>query len=148
MAIQRSVDAHAVVAQPALPLTQGCAVADGEGVVMGSAETGPAASRTGNDEVGDDAARAAGRVSEVQVVGAWVVEVHGLLHQAQAEQAGVEVDRALGVTADEGDVVDSVYVHAVRSSPTCSVISSRAVHHAASSTTPSRASSSVSASSS
>src|SRR5690625_7966452 len=98
MAIQRSVDAHAVVGQPSFPLAQGCAVADGEGVVMGSAETGPAASRTGNDEEGDDAARAAGRGSEVQVGGAWVVEVHGLLHQAQADQAGREVDRAVHLT--------------------------------------------------
>jgi hypothetical protein len=58
-------------------------------------------------EEGEDRAGRAGRVAEVEVVGAGVVEVDGLLDQAQAEDAGVEVDGALGVAADRGDVVDA-----------------------------------------
>src|SRR5680860_330060 len=71
-------------------------------------QPGAAALGAGHDEEGDDAARTAGGVTEVEVVRAGIVEVHGPLHQPKAEGAGVEVDRALGVAGYQGDVVQSL----------------------------------------
>ena len=57
-------------------------------------------------EEGDDGARLAGRVAEVQVVGARIVEVDRLLHEPEPEHVVVERQRAAGVRGDEGDVVE------------------------------------------
>src|SRR5690606_32707176 len=54
-------------------------------------------------------AGAAGAVSKVEVVAAGIVKVHRLLDQAQTEHAGVEIDRALGIAAYNGNVVESLY---------------------------------------
>ncbi len=42
------------------------------------------------------------------MIGAGIVEVHGLLHQPQAERARVEVEGFAGRTGNGGDVVDAV----------------------------------------
>ena len=59
-------------------------------------------------EEGEDGARVALLVSEIEVVSARVVEIHGLFHQAQAQYAGVEVEIALRIARDGCDVVDAV----------------------------------------
>ena len=63
-------------------------------------------------EEGEVGARISLLVGVEQVVDARVVLVHGLLHHAQAHQAGVEVDVALGIGRDARDVVDAFELHA------------------------------------
>jgi hypothetical protein len=46
-------------------------------------------------------------VAEVEVVGLGIVEVDGALDQPEAEHAGIEVQVALGITRDGGDVMDA-----------------------------------------
>jgi len=58
-------------------------------------------------EEGHDGAGGAGVVAEVEVVGAGVVEVDGALDQAETEDLGVEVQVALWVGGDGGDVVEA-----------------------------------------
>src|SRR6516162_10947971 len=62
-------------------------------------------------EEGQDGARLAGLVPIIEVVGAGIVEVHGLLHKPQAEHTGVEVDIARGRTRNGSDVVDAILRH-------------------------------------
>src|SRR5207245_11131341 len=64
-------------------------------------------SRAGPGEEGHDAARIADLVAEVEMVGLRIVEIHGALHQPEAEHAHVEVEVLLRVTRDRGDVVDA-----------------------------------------
>ena len=61
----------------------------------------------GEGEEGEDRAGTAVRVAEIEVVGAGIVEIDGELDQAEPEDAGVEIDAALGVGRDRGDVVDA-----------------------------------------
>jgi len=58
-------------------------------------------------EEGHDGAGASRIVAVVEVVGSGVVEVDGLLDEAEAEDSGVELDVACGVAGDGGDVVDA-----------------------------------------
>src|SRR5262245_40192264 len=46
-------------------------------------------------------------VTEVEVIGAGVVEIHGELDEPQAENRGVEVEIPLWITGNHGDVMDS-----------------------------------------
>src|SRR2546422_322051 len=46
-------------------------------------------------------------VAEVEMVGLRIVEIHGALHQPEAEQPHVEVEVLLRVTRDRGDVMDA-----------------------------------------
>jgi len=62
-------------------------------------------------EEGEDRARSAGLVAVVQVVDVRRVEVHRLLHESQPERTGVEVDVALRVGRDRGDVVQPLERH-------------------------------------
>ena len=68
-------------------------------------------------EEGEVGARAALLVRVEEVVDGRIVLVDGLLHQAQAEHARVEVDVAGGVARDGGDVVDPLEPHARRLPP-------------------------------
>src|SRR5690606_18589155 len=58
-------------------------------------------------EEGQQCSGFAGLVAVVQVVCARIVEVHGGLHQPQPESAQIEVDVALWITTDRGDVVQA-----------------------------------------
>ena len=69
------------------------------------------ASRAGELEPGEDRARGALLVPEVQVVGLGRVEVDGLLDEPQAEDVGVEVDVPLRVAGDHRDVVHALELH-------------------------------------
>jgi hypothetical protein len=62
-------------------------------------------------EEGQDRTGLAGLVAVVEVIGAGVVEVDGLLDQAQPENAGVKVEVALGRAGDGGHVMDAVLDH-------------------------------------
>jgi hypothetical protein len=55
--------------------------------------------------------RAAGLVTEVQVVAVRVVEVDGLLDQREAEPVAIEVERSLGVRADARHVMQARQLH-------------------------------------
>ena len=79
--------------------------------------TMPAPARPGGDagelEEGEVGAGAALLVGEEEVVDGRVVLVDGLLDQAQAQHARVEVDVALRVLGDRRDVVNSLELHRV-----------------------------------
>jgi hypothetical protein len=62
-------------------------------------------------EEGDVGAGASLLVRVEEVVDGRVVLVDRLLHQPQPEHTDVEVDVALGVGGDRGDVVDAVQLH-------------------------------------
>src|SRR5881396_1330776 len=64
-------------------------------------------SRAGPGEEGHDAPRSADLIAEVEMVGLRIVEIHGALHQPEAEQPHVEVEVLLLVTRDRGDVMDA-----------------------------------------
>ena len=70
--------------------------------LSGSVAPGPGA---GPGKEREEAAGSAGLVAEVEVIGLGVVEVHGALDQPEAEHAGVEVEIALGIPRDGGDMV-------------------------------------------
>jgi hypothetical protein len=53
-------------------------------------------------------------VAEIEVIGAGIVEVDGLLHEAKAQDTRVEVEVAAGGARDGGDVVDAVVPHGMR----------------------------------
>jgi hypothetical protein len=59
----------------------------------------PLHGRQAPGEEGQDRGGRPGQVSVVEVVGAGIVEVDGLLNQPQAQDTGVEVDVFLGVAA-------------------------------------------------
>src|ERR1041385_1344409 len=65
------------------------------------------APRPGPREEGQDAAGCAGLVAEVEVVSLRIVEVHCALDEPEAEPAGVEIERALRIARDRGDVMDA-----------------------------------------
>ena len=75
------------------------------------ADSGPSRRHMGPGEEGQDGAGPPGLVAEIEVIGAGIVEVHGLLDEPQAERPGVEVAVAAGVAGDRGDVVDAVLGH-------------------------------------
>ena len=69
---------------------------------------GPAQGRARILEEGQVGARVPILVGEKEVVDGRVVLVDGFLDQPQTQHAGVEVDVALGVLGDRGDVVDAL----------------------------------------
>src|SRR5262249_5044764 len=58
-----------------------------------------------------DRTRLARLITIVEVVGAGIVEIHGLLDQAQAEGPRVELEVPLSLTGDGGDVVEPILLH-------------------------------------
>ncbi len=53
-------------------------------------------------------------IPEVEVIGSGIVKVDGLLHELQAEDLRVEIDRALGVGTDCREMMETPdrYIHA------------------------------------
>src|SRR2546422_6071547 len=92
--------------QPLDPEAQ-CARQDGERRDGDLARPLAPGSRAGPREEGHDASRIADLVAEVEMVGLRIVEIHGALHQPEAEQPHVEVEVLLRVTRDRGDVMDA-----------------------------------------
>ena len=84
---------------------------DAEGGHLRLADAEPAGRDMFPWEEGQDRARIAAGIAEIEVPGGRVVEIHRLLDQAQAEHAAVEVEIAAGGTGDGGDVVNAVDLH-------------------------------------
>jgi hypothetical protein len=82
---------------------------------------GAGAARPGARELEprEDRAGRALLVAEVQVVRVGGVEVDGLLHEAQAEDAGVELDVPARVAGDHRDVVHALELHGAPSQSGC-----------------------------
>ena len=80
---------------------------DAEGCGGGFAYSDAGAGGAGPREEGQDGARGAEIVTEVEVVAAGIVEVDGALDEAEAEQFGIEVESALRIRGDGGDVMKS-----------------------------------------
>src|SRR3954470_10481386 len=83
--------------------------ANGEGRDRDLSHTLTSGAGTGPGEEGHDASRRAGRIAVVQMVGLRIVEVHRALHEPESEHATVEVQVALRVARDGGDVMDAEY---------------------------------------
>jgi hypothetical protein len=49
----------------------------------------------------------AGLVAVIEVIGTGVVEIDGLLDEAETERSGVKVEVSQGVTCDGGDMMDA-----------------------------------------
>src|SRR3990170_4584644 len=62
-------------------------------------------------EVGHNRPRRAHPVAEVEVLRRRVIEVHGLLDEAQTQDACIEAHRALHVGTDQGDVMEAAEGH-------------------------------------
>jgi hypothetical protein len=106
---------HVVAVQPFVPVIErrfGCRQRDR----CGLASTDLTVTGAGPIEERDDTARGAGLVSVIEMVGGRVVEVDGLLDEAQAEQAGVEIDVRLGIGGDGRKVVEpgDVVFHVIK----------------------------------
>jgi hypothetical protein len=77
------------------------------------ADPGAARDGAGELEPREDRAGRAGLVPEVEVIGLGLVEVDGLLDQAQAQHVRVERDVRLRVARDHRDVVQALELHVV-----------------------------------
>ena len=107
-ALVRAGDGDAVVVEPALPPELLLGIGDAHSDVVDSADSPGAAGGLRPLEEGQEGAGGAGGVAEVEVVGVGHVEVDGLLDQAEAEDVAVEVEGALGVLRDHGDVMEAL----------------------------------------
>ncbi len=106
-----SRDRDAFLAQAVRPEVERLLGRDPEHDAMHHARPRMPAPRAQVLEEGDVRARGAALVRVEQVVDGRVVLVDGLLDQAQAEHAHVEVDVARRVAGDRSDVVDSLEAH-------------------------------------
>jgi len=97
--------------EPLLPEVERGGGGDGELERVDLAHARAAARGAGELEPGEDRARRALLVAEVEVVRLGRVEVDGLLDEAKAQQVRVERDVALGVPRDHRDVVQSRELH-------------------------------------
>src|SRR5947209_3071392 len=97
MSIERALDRDTQVYQPPFPFEQTVVILHDHGEVMGAADAGMALWRARPLKEGDDRARMARLVAEVEVVAARVIKVDGLFHEALTKDLCVEVDGALGV---------------------------------------------------
>ena len=79
----------------------------GERGGVGLTVAGATAAETGPREEREDRAGRADAVTVVEVIGGRVVEVHGALDQAQAEDAGVEIDVTARIAGDRGNVMQA-----------------------------------------
>ena len=118
-----ALDEDTLVAQALLPVVDG-ALRDAEGGVGDLTGAGVSAAGVRPGEEGQDGAGRSGVVAEIEVVGAGVVEVDGALDEAKAEDLGVEVEVALRVRGDGGDVVktDDGFEHVDGSFPGCRLL--------------------------
>ena len=71
------------------------------------ADSEPAGRRALPGEKGEDRARMAGPIAIVKVIGAGIVEIDRLLHQAQAERSGIEIEVAARRTCNGRDMMDA-----------------------------------------
>ncbi len=91
-------------------------VADGalghpEDGLLGLTDAEPARSGMLPREEGQNRAGLAGLITVVEVIGAGIVEVDGLLDQTQPERAGIEIKIAACGPCDSRDVMDAVLMH-------------------------------------
>jgi hypothetical protein len=106
--VVRPAHRHAGVGQASLPLQQPVVGRHAHGHVVHPADPPAAARRVRPLEEGQQRARAADGIAEVQVVRAGIVEVDGALYQPQPQHVAVEVQRALRVGRHHGHVVQPV----------------------------------------
>ena len=103
---RRPLVLDAVLQQPLDPVPERCGRdrerhgADLPGALAAASAVGPGEER-------QNRSWPAQLVSEVEMVGAGIVEVHGQLHQAQAQGAGIEIEIPLRIARDGGDVMNA-----------------------------------------
>src|SRR5277367_6172489 len=101
-----ALDEDSVVEKAFFPVIDG-GKRDAEGGPGYFASAGEPAGGVRPGKEGKDGAGGSGVVSEIEMVGARVIEVDGALDEAQAENIGIEVQITLRIGGDSGDVVES-----------------------------------------
>lgn len=62
-------------------------------------------------EESKDRSRRPGRIAEVEVITSRIVKINGSLHEPHPEQSDIEVEIALWIGSDRGDVMEAHEVH-------------------------------------
>ena len=75
--------------------------------LLGLADTAAACRCAVPREEGEDCTGMAGLVAIIEVIGAGIVEIDGLLDEAETERPGVKVEVSPGVTCNGGDMMDA-----------------------------------------
>lgn len=109
-ALHRHVMGHAVLDEAMGPVADR-ALRHAEDRLLRLADTEAALSRMLPGEEGQDRARRRGGITVIEVIGARIVEIDGLLDEAQAEHAAIELEIAAGRTGDRRDVMNAVDLH-------------------------------------
>ncbi len=109
-ALHRRLMGDALLHEAMRPVADG-AFRHAEHGLLGLADAEPARRHMVPREEGEDGAGRAGLIAIIEVIGAGIVEIDGLLHQPQAEGLGVELDIAARIAGNRGDVVDAMVVH-------------------------------------
>src|SRR5262249_4115694 len=104
-ALDESLVAHAMFDEALQPVAE-CSVGHAPDRLLGLADAEPAGGDVRPGEESQDCPRMARLIPIVEVVGAGIIEIHGLLDQAQAEGPRVELEVPLSLTGDGGDVVE------------------------------------------
>ncbi len=107
VAVVWATHADTEIGKPTLPAEQRVPVRHAQRDVMRAANAGAPARCAGPLEEGDHGACTPRFIGEVQVVAARIVKVDRRFDESKTENAGVEVDRALRVAGNEGDVMES-----------------------------------------
>src|SRR5208282_2101834 len=80
---------------------------DAEDGLLRFADSKPAGRRALPGEKGENRAGMARRIAVIEVIGAGVVEIDGLLHQAQAKRSGEEIEVAARRARNAGHMMDA-----------------------------------------
>jgi hypothetical protein len=60
-----------------------------------------------------DRSRCTGSIAEIKVVTAWIIEIDGAFDEPESEQFDIEVEIALRITGNRGNMVKTGYIHLV-----------------------------------
>src|SRR6202521_707336 len=70
-----------------------------------------ATARTWPGKESDGSSRPSGPIAKVKMIGRWIVEVHGALGKAQAEDLSVKIGVALRIARDGSDMMNPAKFH-------------------------------------
>src|SRR3989442_6604882 len=74
---------------------------------------------------GDEGARGSCLITKVQVIAAGIVEIHSFFDEAQAQDLCVKIHGPLGISTDNGDVMNTLDSHS--SPPFTQIVTSRSM---------------------
>ena len=100
-------NSDAPAAEVLSPVIQ-CSFGDGERYPYRLSTAPAAPGGAGPGKEGENRAGPSQFISIVEMVGIWIVEVDGELHQPQAQQTGVEIDILLRIAGDGCDMMNTM----------------------------------------